>query len=552
MSDQIETYPYRKIAITSFIIGAVFLILGFILLVLLKEDIATKAYFPLAKKLLAGIWFIAIGIKMLWRGYRYEWDFKLEDIYNPSQNVLPGNILGFLGPPNQLARIYKNIINSRSYVVKNNEAKPLNKWQFTFYKLFSRNKIDKNMDGFPYPITNFIRSQALPVNIIGFILLVCLLFFFIMYLEILDIKMIWLNILVLAGLLSFWNPSSLKGIVSNEFDNSLKKKIFLFIAFFLIMLLVIGSSAFQLNALFLFFNLVISSFIIFTAIVSFKLIESVYGTRKIDEIGVSQLNSKTLRLATQPFNIEQQFDNIFKNTFGWCFKEETNRDGGGLSGDERRKGNFDWGHVYETYPTITSTRHNEKDEKRLTKIWLIGTSLMFLGIVLITFGLIYGSGTPIDLTQNTAELIAYSKSVSKGLIFVLIGLFFYFFGNRLVYEIFMFFNSEIFFKSNMVLFNIKGSFDEYKQTVDGVARKDTFSEVTPDIKTASVLSSMYVHPYHNDFSKTRPSRFLLNIAANDELLDIITKQFQVNLSPYMMQNPNSSKNLDGNTENLID
>ena len=93
-NNEIETYPFRKIAYVSFIKGGLSLILGLILIFMIKSDLKEKNYLLTAIKLSSGIGFLAIGIRSLWRGYKNEYDFSLNDIFDLTRNIRINSLLG--------------------------------------------------------------------------------------------------------------------------------------------------------------------------------------------------------------------------------------------------------------------------------------------------------------------------------------------------------------------------------------------------------------------------------------------------------------------------
>jgi len=105
----------------------------------------------------------------------------------------------------------------------------------------------------------------------------------------------------------------------------------------------------------------------------------------------------------------------------------------------------------------------------------------------------------------------------------------------LVYEIYMFFNSEIFFESNLILFRANGSYDEFEHISGGIKRKDTFADFTPDIEVCRVISSIFVHPYLDSSRIQNLPRYVIQVAKNDALLGFLVDEYKKNLTPYLMK-----------------
>jgi hypothetical protein len=98
----------------------------------------------------------------------------------------------------------------------------------------------------------------------------------------------------------------------------------------------------------------------------------------------------------------------------------------------------------------------------------------------------------------------------------------------------MFFNTEIFFESNLVLFRAYGNYDEFEHITGNIKRKDTSTDFTPDIKVCKLTSSIFVHPYMNKGDISKKPRFLLSVNRDEVLLQNIINGFKQNMTPYMM------------------
>lgn len=532
-----ELYPFRKIAYVSLIKGGLTLILGLVLIFIIKTDLKEKSYLLTAIKVSSGIGFLTIGVRSLWRGYKNEYDFSLNDIFDITRNIRINRLLGQRTTDDQnLAKHYANIFRSKNASLSDNEKGKIKDWQFLFYKFVSKKGVSDIFEYVPFPITKFIANQSRPVSLIAFFLFILALFGFIVYLDILDFSMIWINLFILIGLLTLWHPSKISAVTNKNESSSNRKRVVFFLVFYIITILLYPPYAKNINLGLLISIVALVIIIIYTALVSFKLIEKAFANRKKIEVQVSEIDLATNRVATQPNNIKQQFDNVINAKTGWYFKNHTQESGGVLAGDQIHKGDFSFEYVYETNPEIVSTKYNKGIEKNLSSIYLIGTILICTGIVVFFVGILNFPNLNIEtFNQGTlTSLSQYSPNILLSLFLILFGTALYFFGSRLVYDLFIFFNTEIFFQSNLILFKAYGNYDEYEHISGGIKRKDTFTDFTPDIEVTKVTSSIFVHPYMNRKSMGSNPRFILKTERNKELLDSIILDFRRNLDPYLM------------------
>lgn len=533
-----EPYPFRKIAYVSFIKGGLAFLLGLILVFLIKSDLKEGNYLLTTIKLGSGIGFITVGVRSLWRGYKNEYDFSLNDIFDLTRNIRINKLLGQRTTDDQnLARHYANIFRSKNASLTENEKGRIKDWQFLFYKIVSKKGLSDIFEYVPFPITRFIANQSRPVSLIAFFLFVLVLFGFITYLEVLSFSMIWINLFILIGLLTLWHPSKISAVTSRGATPNNKVRVAFFIVFYIITILLYQPYAKNINLGLLISILALAGIIIYTALVSFKLIEKAFSSRKQIDVLVSEIDLATNRVATQPNNIKQQFDNVISAKTGWYFKSHTQETGGVLAGDQIHKGDFSFEYVYETNPKIVSTKYNKDIEKNLSSIHLIGVVLIALGIILLFVGILYFPAFNMEMFNGGNAMSNLSEISPKLLLSLFLSLFgtaLYFFGSRLIYDIFTFFNTEIFFQSNLILFKAYGNYDEYEHISGGIKRKDTFTDFTPDIEVAKVTSSIFVHPYMGKNTMRANPRYITKIERNDQLLNSIISDFKQNLDPYLM------------------
>ena len=348
--------------------------------------------------------------------------------------------------------------------------------------------------------------------------------------------MIWVNLFVLIGLLSWWRPTRIDNVVERRIKDDLSQKVVFFILFYAVTVLLYKPYADSVNITIMVSILAVAAIMIYTALLSFRLIERVFPNRKIVDVEVSSIDVVTHRAATQPNNILQQFDNAILQNTGWLFKSLTMDARGLLAGDQNRKGDFEFEYIYETQPRIVSTTYEEQVEAQLRKIWGLGTLLLCAGLILIFIGVLRLPGVDVSLVRENPEqaLLVYSPQILSSLYFALFGVAFYYFGAKLVYEVYLFFNTEIFFVSNLILFRANGNYDEFEHISGGVKRKDTFTDFTPNIKISRVVSSVFVHPYLDKGQLVKKSRFVVAVEKDDVLQKEILEQFKLNMRPYMM------------------
>lgn len=550
-----EQYPFRKISTTSFISGGLAVVLGIVLLLTIKSNIQDKSYVVAFEKLVIALVFLYNGGRYIWRGYKNEYDFSLSEIFDPQHGKNVKRLLGHRAANDtSLSVEYSNILRSRTFAPGKTETGNVKDWQLLFYKIASKNKLSKLFDFLPYPITNFIASQSSPVALITFLLGLLIVCLFVTYLGILPISFVYVNLFILVGLLSWWTPSKIDTLLKHDMNVNIKNKGVLFLVFYVVTILFSNSYSNEISIGVFVSILVIAGVIIYTSLMSFNLIKSVFSKREKVNVDVSQIDLRTHRVSTQPKNILQQFDNGITQSTGWYFKSPSIAVKDLLAGDNNRKGEFEFEYVYETWPRISSTTYDDQSEARLSKIWKIGTFAFCMGLILIFVGALILPTIDTNSLQIDAKaaLKNYSPGILASLFLILFGVALYFFGNKLVYEIFTFFNTEVFFESDLILFAAHGNFDEFEHINGNLKRKDTSTDFTPDIKTCKVISSVFIHPYidNEKIKLSDQDRFLVSISRNDSLLRTVVNNFKENISTYLMRIENDNITIQNNNPTI--
>jgi len=531
-----EKHPFKQLALTSYIIGGLAFVLGIILLLMVKQELKAGFQYLAIEKMIAGISFITIGSLSLYRAYQREGSFDLEETFDPSHGENLNYLMGQrTSDPGKLASQYSNIMHSRSYSLAASEKGEIKEWQVLFYKLISKKNISKLFDHLPYPITQFIANQSKPISLLGSLLILLISILFISYLEIFAVDMTFINIFILIALLSFWRPTRIDTITERNQKDDLKQKVIVFIIFFIVTIGLYQQYSGQLNIALFASILLVACIMVYAAILAFSLIEKVFANREMVNVSTSSLGLKNNRAFTQPNNILQQFDNTVSTLTGWFYKGITEDSRGILAGDQNRKGDFKLEYLYETLPTVHSSKYDAASEEQLIKVWKIGTGLICTGFILFFIGIIIFPGIDADLVKNKPQLAlqGYSPKILLSLFFILFGIAINFFGRKLAYEIYLFFNTEVFFESNLILFSCAGNYDEYEHTIEGITRKDTSTDFTWEVKVSKVISSVFMHPYMEKGSLVKRERFVVKITENHDLLPEILTSFKNNLGTYM-------------------
>ncbi|WEK17726.1 MAG: hypothetical protein P0Y49_13060 [Candidatus Pedobacter colombiensis] len=531
-----EKHPFRQLSVTSFIISILTIVFGLILLLTVKQDLKAGFINLVVEKLSAGLAFLIVGGISFWRGYQHERSFDLDETYSPAQNKRVNNLLGQRNKGQNGASALSDILHSHSFSLVDIEKSDIKWWEVLFFRLISGKKNSKIVDHLPYPVTQFIKNQSKSISLLASFLVILFFFLFLAYLEIFPINMTWINLFILVGLLSLCRPSRIESLVERSQKNDIRYKIVLFVIFFILTIFFFKPYTGQINFALFAFILAVGAIMIFTSLVAFKLIERAFGKREVVTVNVSTLGRTNHRTYTQPGNLLQQFENTVAKLTGWQTKQATAYAKDALAGDENRKGDFNFEYVYETEPALFSSTYDEETDQLIKKVWGIGTILICLGIILIFCSVMTTPGIDIDLVKNqpTAALITYSPNVLLCLFLVLLGIAVNSFGRKLVYEIYMFFNTEIFFQSNVILFNCTGNYDEFEQHGGGLKRKDTSTDFTLDIKVCNVISSVFIYPSLKADALARRERFIVKTAKNDALLSQLLHDYADNLSTYML------------------
>lgn len=549
-----ENHPFKKIAITSFISGGLSVLLAIVLLLSIKLDVQNKSYILVFEKLLVGLILLSSGIHCLWRGYKYEYDFNLTEIFDPKHGKPVNYLLGQRVKSGvNLALDYSQILRSKTFSPTKQEIGNVSDLQLLFYKLASKNKVPKLFDFLPYPITNFVAAQSTPVVLLGILSFLSLACLFVIYLADISFGIVWINLAILVALLVWWTPTKIDTLLKPKLDLNIQKKFILLIVFYLATVFFSKSSTNEISIGVFVALLVLAGVMVYTSLLSFNLINSVFTKRERVTVEVSEIDLVTQRVSTQPNNILQQFENGLEKSFGWFYRGSYGDDSKGvLAGDNNRKGDFKFGYVYETWPEIISTSYDDQSEVRLGKVWKIGTFVLCAGLLLIVVGAMLLPPLDINTIQNNTPeaLRGFSPKMFTSVFIMILGIALYFFGKKLVYEIYTFFNTEVFFESNLIIFGAKGNFDEYEQIVGNIKRKDTSTDFTPNIKACKVISSVFIHPYidNEKIMLSSQNRFLLGINSNDSLLKQVEHLFRSNISPYTMSRGDDNIFIQGRDE----
>lgn len=531
-----EQHPFRQLSVTSFIVSALTIAFGIIILLTVKQDLKAGFANLVAEKLTAGLAFLIAGGISFWRGYQHERNFDLEEIYNPSQNKDVNQLLGQRNRGEYAPAALANILKSLSFSLDNSEKGYINGWQLLFFRLIAGKKNSKIIEHLPFPISRFITLQSKSISLLVSLLAIMLGFLFLSYLEIFPVNMTWINLFILIGLITLSRPSGIAPLLDRNHQNDIRKKIILFVIFFLLTIFFFKSYAGQINLVLFAFILLVGAIMAFTSLIAFKLIEKAFSKREVVTVNVSTLGRTSHRTFTQPNTILQHFENTVAGETGWSNKDATRHAQDVLAGDENRKGDFKFEYIYETTPAIYSSTYDAETESLIRKVWGIGTVLVCLGIILI-FGSVMatpGIDTNMLKDQPATALIAYSPRVLLCLFLILLGLAINSFGRKLVYEIYLFFNTEIFFKSDVILFNCTGTYDEFEQQGSGLRRKDTATDFTLEVRVCNIISSVFMHPALKDGELARKERFIVKISRNDLLLSNLLQKYAETLSTFML------------------
>ncbi|MEN8789320.1 MAG: hypothetical protein ABF295_07370 [Flavobacteriaceae bacterium] len=535
-----DQFPFRKIARASFLRGGLSLVFGIVFLLLVKPDLDDKNYIGLGIKLIAAVSFLTIGVRSIWKGYLKEYNFSLKDIFDVARDIKVNYLLAQRASDHYgLAQEYMKIFDSKNLSYTKSEKGNVNSWQFIFFKLVSKRGFSEIFDYVPFQITNFINNQSKPVSLFGFLVVGLLALAFIGYLDIIQFNLFWINLGILLVLLALWQPSKIDYLTHQKSKNAIGRKLLLFTALYVVIVVFYNPSGSSMNLALLSIILLLFVVIAYTAWISFKIAEDVFTERKRIGVQISDIDLKTIRVATQPSNVKQQFENILKKHTGWYFAYDYDKENksGEVRGEQKHKGDFNFQNVFESNPSIISTAYDEGTEKKLSRVYKLGLVLLAAGLSMIFIGiLIFPTIDANNFDQmSTAQIEDGAFNFFTSLFFSLIGIALLSFGNRLVYEIYMFFNSEIFFESNLILFRANGSYDEFEHISGGIKRKDTFADFTPDIETCYVRSSIFVHPYLDSSRIQSLPRYVIQVAKNDALLGFLVDEYKKNLRPYLMK-----------------
>ncbi len=151
-----EEFPFRKIAIASFLRGGLSLLFGIVFLLLIKPDLDDKNYVGLGIKLIAAVSFLTIGFRSIWKGYLKEYNFSLKDIFDRARDIKVNLLMAQRASDHYgLAQEYMKIFDSKNLSYTKSEKGKVNSWQFIFLNWFPKRDFPK------YLITFRFRSRIL-------------------------------------------------------------------------------------------------------------------------------------------------------------------------------------------------------------------------------------------------------------------------------------------------------------------------------------------------------------------------------------------------------
>lgn len=528
-----EAHTFRQVAITSYLIATIALICGMTLMLSMKGDLADGNNFQAFSKLFFGVIFIGYGGRSFWRGFRSEFPFDTTKAYAPKHNnnvahLLSGGELNDTGARKRIVDIMK----SRAYV--NSSLKhSLSDWQFLFFKLLSKDRGSNLMENMPQPIAVFAARQTAPMYAVAVVIMLLLVYLFINYLGLISIPFHWFGFVATLGLVLAVNTKPIENFTlhkSNEnwFRQTGTYFIILSMAY---MLFTQTSQVKDAGIALAILMAAILALITYSSISGFRIFDRAFSERRTVDVQVTGGVHESRRAATQPDAIRQQFDNVMQRNTGWAFAGEVLETGQKLAGDNMRKGDYKLEMLYETQPQLVSTTYTSDVEQRLMNLWRIGTVLVSLGLIAITLAVFQTSS--VDVAGSLAQFqYNATSSFPYALLLMIVGIVFLALGRKLVYETYLFCNSEMVFESSLILFGISCNFDEYKVMTGNMLRKDTFTDYTLHLMTSKVTSSCFVSPYQQDEDLRKQPRYLLQMDADVELYKLLLTDLDKQLAPY--------------------
>ncbi|MGI9548129.1 MAG: hypothetical protein ACR2MM_12875, partial [Flavobacteriaceae bacterium] len=286
-----EQFPFRKVAIASFLKGALALIFGIIFLLLIKPDLDNENFLGLGIKLIAAISFLTIGFRAIWKGYLKEYNFSLKDIFDRTRDIKINLLMAQrVSSEYDLAQEYVKIFDSKNLSYTKEEKGKVNNWQFVFFKLVSKKGFSEIFDYVPYQITNFINNQSKPVSVFGFLIVGLIALAFISYLDIVQFNLFWINLGILLGLLALWQPSKIDYLTLQKPKNSIGRKLLLFTALYVVIMVFYQPSGSSMNLALLSMIMLLFAIIAYTAWLSFKIAEDVFVDRQRVRVEISDID----------------------------------------------------------------------------------------------------------------------------------------------------------------------------------------------------------------------------------------------------------------------
>lgn len=516
---------FWKVAYTSYLSGGLAVILGVILLLLSKKDIHSLSWEWGLEKIIVGVGLIAAGIRWLWVGYQDESSFSIEGVYDPEHERIPRNFLAQRWGAADSGKELTALFHGKSFSLNYYEKAHVARWQLLFYKLISPSGIHRLFDYQPFPIGKFIARQSKPVVLLAGAFLIFAVLLFLSYLEVLpfSVGVAELNVLLLAGLLYLWRPTGMTDALIKSQQRDLRKDIAPIAVVILVAYLVYRRYETDIHVGIFLTLLLVALAMIGISFLSIRLITLEFADRKNVRVDISEGQTHIKTANKQPDVIFRHFENVLKNTIGWQYTVtiehrnplEKTHDA------EHNKNVFVTTRVYETRPRILPREKNPGVEARLEVVWRWGTILTCLGLILFSAGFLF---------TGNANAIA-------SLYFILTGTSFFFLGNKLVYEIYLFYRTEVQFESELIFFNAEGSYGEYEviDTASTTKRKDTFTDYTADVKVCKIVTQVFVHPYLRKDALHLLPRFITHVGKHPALHEDLQKRFDYHLTDLRLE-----------------
>lgn len=530
-----ESHPFRQVAIASFAIAAVSVVCGASLLLAMKSDISSGDHVQALLKLGFGAMMVTYGARSFWRGYRDEYSFDLNRSFAPKQQSNVRHLLSSQGVNDSQARAeLMGVMRSYSMEARDDESGMRN-LEFLFFNTLSKKQGSRNMGGVPFPIARFAKQQVRPLLAVAFVAVFLLVYLFINYLGVIDVPFYIFSSLCTLALMAAMGSKSLDSYLlprsGGEWLQQIGNMFIVLTGVYLVLSvfgsrgdagmfgLVLGVALFAIVAL-----------IVWSSVLAFKIYDAAYADRRSADVRVSGGVHPSKRAATQPDAVRQQFDNAMLALYGWAFHGSVHESGQKLSGDNMRKGDYKLDKLFETQPQLVSTTYSSEVEKRLMNVWRVGTAMCCIGLIALTIAVFRSSLFSVD--RFTHVMNGVQADFPDALLFMLVGTVFFVIGRKLVYETYLFCNTEMVFESTLVMFGIACNFDEYQLMDGNMLRRDTFTDYTLELRTAKVTSSVFLNPYTQGHKMSVPVRHVIEMDDAPEAYQRLLAEFDKNMSSY--------------------